>query len=321
MSIWWVNTGARFKAQMEAGVLWCPNRTVRKDQELGPPQWHWATIQDVRPGEFVLVARDGYIEGIAIARRAAIPDSARPATFPETDTWNSVGWSLPIEFVRFDHRVSRAKMVDGLFRYRAHKSPFFMNKDGVLEGNQVYFAPLPGADAPDFFERVRVALEIQRPGHLDRALERAMTDGRSSEFQGKATAKEALVKARIGQGQFRQSLIDMWGGKCCATGLCESKLLRASHIVAWAAGTDEERLNPYNGLLLSAAFDAAFDAHLITLSNDGAWENVAGLSADELERAGLGNIGLQKVVGLQASHHEFIARHRQNAYEKWSNSE
>ncbi|NMN71171.1 HNH endonuclease [Rhizobium sp. 57MFTsu3.2] len=317
MSIWWVNTGARFKAQMDAGVLWCPNRTVRKDQTLGSPQWHWAIIQDVRAGEFVIVARDGFIEGIAIAKSVATPDSVRPATFPETDTWNSIGWSLPIDFVRFDRRVSRADLIEGLFRYKAHRSPFFVNEDGVLEGNQVYLALLPGADAPEFFERVRIALEIQRPGELDRALERAAKDQDDPTKEQKATTRSALVEARIGQGQFRQSLIDMWSGRCCTTGLQELRLLRASHIVGWAAGTEEERLNPYNGLLLSAAFDAAFDAHLITLSATGKWENVAGLSDDELERAGLRNLEQRKVVGLQPKHHEFLARHRQNAHEKW----
>lgn len=321
MNIWWVNTGTRFNAQINAGTLWCPNRTVRKNQELGPPQWHWTTIQDVRPREFVLVARDGYIEGIAIAKSAAIADSARPDTFPETDAWHSMGWSLPIRFVRFERRVSRAALIDGLFRYKAHRSPFFINDDGLLEGKQVYFAPLPGADAAEFFERVRVALEIQQPGELERALEDTTTNGHAFEKQKSATTRSAIIAARIGQGQFRQSLIDMWGGKCCATGLREAKLLRASHIVAWAAGTDEERLNPYNGLLLSAAVDAAFDAHLITLSVDGTWENVAGLNADELERAGLGNLDRQKVDGLQASHHHFITRHRLNAYEKWTKTE
>lgn len=208
-------------------------------------------------------------------------------------------------------------MADGLFRYRAHRSPFFVNKDGVLEGNQVYFAELPGADASEFFERIRQALEIQRPGELDRALGNSAGDADDASNQEATTTREALIQARIGQGQFRQALLEMWQGKCCATGLTEPKLLRASHIVAWSSATDKERLNPFNGLLLSAAYDAAFDAHLITLSPQGKWENAAGLSGEELERAGLGDLEQKSVGGLHSSHHEFLARHRLNAREKW----
>jgi putative restriction endonuclease len=49
------------------------------------------------------------------------------------------------------------------------------------------------------------------------------------------------------------------------------RLLRASHIKPWArCETDGERLDVYNGLLLAAHLDAAFDAGLISFSDDGA---------------------------------------------------
>ncbi|MDB4659168.1 HNH endonuclease [Akkermansiaceae bacterium] len=46
-----------------------------------------------------------------------------------------------------------------------------------------------------------------------------------------------------------------------------SELLRASHIIPWAESEDL-RLNPSNGLCLSATFDAAFDRGLISLDDD-----------------------------------------------------
>lgn len=53
-------------------------------------------------------------------------------------------------------------------------------------------------------------------------------------------------------------------------GVTEPRLLRASHIKPWAeCATDAERLDVYNGLLLSAHLDAAFDAHLISFADDG----------------------------------------------------
>ncbi len=51
------------------------------------------------------------------------------------------------------------------------------------------------------------------------------------------------------------------------SGLSESRLLVASHIVPWSKDK-ANRLNPSNGLCLSAIHDRAFDKGLITLSDD-----------------------------------------------------
>lgn len=84
-----------------------------------------------------------------------------------------------------------------------------------------------------------------------------------------STEAERLVVQRIGQGIFRTSLMDYWQCCCPVTGVDQPELLRASHIIPWAECSDEERLNVYNGLLLSALWDAAFDAGLVTFDNDG----------------------------------------------------
>src|SRR3977135_1680410 len=68
---------------------------------------------------------------------------------------------------------------------------------------------------------------------------------------------------------FRDALMDYWGGRCPLTGITEPALLRASHIVPWAECDDAQRLDVHNGLLLSALWDAAFDAGLISFADDG----------------------------------------------------
>ncbi len=52
---------------------------------------------------------------------------------------------------------------------------------------------------------------------------------------------------------------------CCVTGIAEPRLLTASHISPWGADV-ANRHNPRNGLSLSATFDRAFDAHLMTVT-------------------------------------------------------
>lgn len=83
----------------------------------------------------------------------------------------------------------------------------------------------------------------------------------------KAGERVTQTRVRVGQDLFRQMLLEIYNRRCCITGLDVPKLLRASHIVAWAED-ENNRLNPENGLCLSATYDAAFDQHLISFDDD-----------------------------------------------------
>ena len=73
--------------------------------------------------------------------------------------------------------------------------------------------------------------------------------------------------ARVGQSFFRNTLLSAYEGRCCVTGLSNSQLLTASHIVPWHQDRGN-RVNPRNGLLLSALHDRAFDAGLMSVADD-----------------------------------------------------
>jgi putative restriction endonuclease len=74
----------------------------------------------------------------------------------------------------------------------------------------------------------------------------------------------ATVKIRRGQQFFRQSILNAYDVRCCISGINVPSLLVASHIKPWGQFPDD-RLNPRNGLCLSALHDAAFDEGLITV--------------------------------------------------------
>lgn len=100
---------------------------------------------------------------------------------------------------------------------------------------------------------------------------------RSEEMKGEALESEAvfeedfagetrrvLTEQRIKQQFFRRSVLSSYKSKCCISGLSDARLLVASHIVPW--GKDKQnRLNPCNGLCLSAIHDRAFDRGLFTI--------------------------------------------------------
>jgi putative restriction endonuclease len=79
--------------------------------------------------------------------------------------------------------------------------------------------------------------------------------------------REAIVKTRVNQGLFRKIILTSYDGKCCITGIDNTQLLIASHIIPWAQDT-KNRLNPMNGVCLNALHDRAFDNGLITINED-----------------------------------------------------
>jgi putative restriction endonuclease len=86
----------------------------------------------------------------------------------------------------------------------------------------------------------------------------------SPEFAAGRTSLRT-ISARTNQQWFRKAVLNSYQSRCCISGLSEERLLIASHIVPWSEDT-ENRLNPQNGLCLSALHDKAFDLGLITVT-------------------------------------------------------
>jgi hypothetical protein len=129
------------------------------------------------------------------------------------------------------------------------------------------------------------------------------------------TEIERLVKQRVGQDTFRQALMDYWGGACAVTGIDISEMLRASHLKPWAkCGSDEERLDVFNGFLLTANLDALFDRGLITFSDTGVL-----LCSSRISKQDRKKIGLQDELAvrwLAPEHQPYLAWHREHVFDK-----
>lgn len=121
------------------------------------------------------------------------------------------------------------------------------------------------------------------------------------------TERTGLVTSRVGQGWYRRELLHKFGGRCAVTGLDLEELLIASHIVPWRHSTDEEKLDPNNGILLSPAFDACFDKHLISFSDDGDILLSPSLTSKQRAAIGIsGNESIEVSEGMKV----YLSRHR-----------
>jgi len=79
--------------------------------------------------------------------------------------------------------------------------------------------------------------------------------------------KGRLVKTRVNQNFFRQTVLSAYNFTCCITGINIPDLLIASHIIPWSKAA-KDRLNPRNGLCLNALHDKVFDKGLMTITTD-----------------------------------------------------
>lgn len=129
------------------------------------------------------------------------------------------------------------------------------------------------------------------------------------------TEVERIVRQRVGQDTFRKALIEYWEGSCAVTSIKLPEVLRASHAKPWAdCTTDEERLNVYNGFLLSANLDALFDRGLISFTASG--ELICSTRLDACHRSSMRLNDTQKLRWIAPAHEPFLSWHREKVFKQ-----
>ena len=116
------------------------------------------------------------------------------------------------------------------------------------------------------------------------------------------------MDGRVGQGRFRESLEELWSDTCAASRVRRRELLRASHVKSWAASNHRERLDPFNGLLLSVGYDAAFDRLLITFDDTGQVILAPDFNRDEAAQVGISP--LARLRSVDPRQRAYLADHR-----------
>ena len=118
------------------------------------------------------------------------------------------------------------------------------------------------------------------------------------------TEKAIMTNARMGQGRFREQLVAMWNG-CAVTGYSDKRLLVASHIKPWSRSNNQERLDKFNGLLLLANLDKAFDLGFISFADSGRV-----MISSHLEKPGVLGIEEGMACLVSAEHRPYLDFHR-----------
>jgi hypothetical protein len=292
MAFFWVNQKQTWKTEYEGGYLWAP-----KFSDNDKPLHHWEAMRRVEPGDVIFSYVQGDVVAISVARSRAY-ESPRPSEFKSTATkWKKDGRRIDVAFRLLSTRLPLTKFAGAIQPLLPTKySPIRSDGKGANEG---YLFSVPSAAGRLLLD----CLGIPESGVND-VLDKAVEESASE-----ATERTALLKSRIGQGQFRDRVLAQWKGRCAVTALDLPELLRASHIKPWRDSNNSERLDVYNGLPLTPGYDAAFDAGLITFDDDGMVR-----VADELTDAHLAKLGISRIARIVSTlhlrHREYLAYHR-----------
>jgi hypothetical protein len=131
----------------------------------------------------------------------------------------------------------------------------------------------------------------------------------------RGTEREQLVRQRIGQDLYREALMQYWKGSCAVTTIDIPQILKASHARPWKdCDADSDRLNVYNGFLLSANLDSLFDSGLISFTDQGDIIYSSSISVSQILIVGLPKNG--RLRWIDQRHLPYLTWHREKVFKK-----
>lgn len=263
---WWVNHKQTHRQELDGEYLWSP----KKNQD-GANNVSYDNMIHVSPGDVVFSFADAAIRAVGVALGRA-REAPKPPEFGSAgDQWGTdPGWQVPVRFKELNDPLRPKDHIAQLAPVLPTKhSPIRASGD---DNQGVYLATVPEAMVDKLTELLA--------GQVDQIVESItqtmggslLDDAAEERIQQRTdigpTVKKSLVTARRGQGVFRVNLeqIEL---KCRVTGVLDRRHLRASHIKPWCICDDREKLDGFNGLLLSPHVDHLFDRGYISFSDSG----------------------------------------------------
>ena len=126
------------------------------------------------------------------------------------------------------------------------------------------------------------------------------------------TERLRLVNARLGLGYFKDELLREWS-QCAMTAIDDQRILVASHIKPWVQSDNAERLNKFNGMVLSPTFNKLFEYGLITFDDDGSLDISMHLSEENMTRLDIESGSRYNIPHLD-ERSSFLDYHRRNVF-------
>ncbi|HEX4340579.1 MAG TPA: HNH endonuclease [Polyangiaceae bacterium] len=272
MRYWWVNQKQTYRQEIGGGYLWSPKRRSNQSRNQ-----FYENMKEVAPGDLVFSYWRSAIRAYGQIRSFGY-DAPKPEEFGSAGrNWSQIGYRADVDYVRLDTPIAPRDAWERIRRLLPEKySP--LNPANGLGLQSVYLAALPLPLGQLLWKLVESAgnpLPIQDPrGVLIASVEERERDNWERHQLGELesaplpiTERDALVKARRGQGEFRRR-VAVVEQACRLTKVTNPVYLIASHIKPWRHASNEERLSENNGLMLAPQADFLFDRGFISFEDD-----------------------------------------------------
>ncbi|MEG0472243.1 MAG: HNH endonuclease [Solibacillus sp.] len=257
MNFYIVMQGRTYEEAKDKQVIWC---SIFDNSGKTPHTWE--RMREVKKGDAIFHCVKGEIVAVSIAQ-----ENCREGVNPINESGN-IGNMFSANYEELAFSINIKEHFDVINPLLPIKySPFQSNGDG----NQGYLYPCNEMLAMKLLELISDANIYEEN---EEQLEFAMSMIAKKERDTLApvlieTEAEAKVKIRKGQQKFKKHLTPLWNNQCALCGITLPALLRASHAKPWKDATDEERLDPYNGILLCSNHDVLYDQGFIAFDGTG----------------------------------------------------
>lgn len=293
---WWVNHNQTARQEVDGQYLWSP-----KTERGGARSQFYDNMRMASPGDLVLSYADQAVRYVGRVAEFAFT-APKPAEFGRTGSyWSAEGWLLPVYWTPLAPPVRPRELIYEL-------GPLLPTKYSPINpitghGNQkAYLAEIGSAVFAALVSRSRFnAANLATGGAnsltydiVNELLEDAAERQIESDASLDATEREAVVRARRGQGRFRTNVEAV--ERCCRlTGITNPALLIASHIKPWRlCESAHERLDGMNGLLLTPDADHLFDRGFISFEDEGEVLVSPRVDRFDLKRLGLDQLAFER---------------------------
>ncbi|EGY02523.1 hypothetical protein AZA_32108 [Nitrospirillum viridazoti Y2] len=311
MRYWWVNQNQTYRQEVDGGYLWSPKRNANRARNP-----YYESMREVAPGDLVFSFMDTRIVAIGIAQSYCW-ESPKPTEFGTAgQNWDHVGWKVKVGFTELRHRIRPKDHMAVLAPLLPPKySPLQANGNGL---QSVYLAELPALFAEVLMgligaetEPLRVTATGVPPIAADDLdmWEHRMEKQVEADISIPETDRTAIIRARVGQGLFRQRVSQI-ERRCRITGVENPTHLVASHCKPWRDASNEERLNGENGLLLTPSVDHLFDRGFIGFEDNGRLIISPAAHRPSLQRMGIKVDEPVNVGGFTDIQKQFLDFHR-----------
>lgn len=297
MNFYIVMQGRTFEEEKAHEVI-CSSILNKK----GETPHSWARMKEVEPGDFIFHYVKGEIVAISTAQDCY---EEKPIPYKRQE----IGYVIPTHYLPLKNPVAIKQHLTSIQPLLPIKySAFQLNGDG----NQGYLYPCNEMLALHFLELISdLNLYLDEVEQLELAIGSVISKERENELAVTLndTVAKTHAKFRKFEKMYQKAMTEKWQHQCA---LCKTNvpvLLEATYSKPWKDCTDEEKLNPMNGLLLCKNHAALYKNGLIAFNGSGKIHIADELDAASYERL---QISPSSTVEREEAHKPFYKWHKKH---------